>query len=174
MAEVTAEEAQFIVRVLDEYAAASLHEAQQAHRIAAGLSENEDVDTYPLDDPHDDDGNRITVPEDQREQAAAPERGAGVMKPFGLTYEGDAPWWILGPALKVIADDEFDDWVVEVQYDPDPLSASGEVSDLVCNVVSVDLDGDRVVLQPWSEDTARATGDPIKVALTQVVHVTVP
>src|SRR5690606_41792731 len=128
--------------------------------------------TYPLDDPHDDDGNRITVPEDQRGQAAAPERGAGVMKPFGLTYEGDVPWWILGPTMKAIADDEFDNWIVEVQFFTSDAADGDDVTDLLCTIVSVDGDHS-VTLQPCDND-ADPVGDTVGVALTQAMHITEP
>lgn len=93
------------------------------------------------------------------------------MKQFGLTYQGDTPWWILGPTMKAIADDGYD-WLVEVQFFTSDDADDDDFTDLTCTIVSVDGDHS-VTLQPCN-NSADPVGDTVEVALTRVVHITVP
>lgn len=93
------------------------------------------------------------------------------MKEFGLTYLGDVPWWILGPTMKAIADDPYD-WLVEVQFFTSDDPYSDDVTDLLCTIVSVDGE-QAVTLQPC-DSSADPVGDTVEVALTRVIHITVP
>lgn len=92
-----------------------------------------------------------------------------MLKEFGLTYQGDTPWWILGPVMEAIAYDGFE-WIVEVQFFTS--DDEDDFTDLTCTIVSVDGD-DSVTLQPCDHN-ADPVGDTVEVAMTRVIHITVP